>query len=537
MSFEKLTVPTEAPPSWWRRVGWWGGGAAILLAGLGGLWWWQSQATERDGWRVRADEIRRLAAEAEQLRHAPGRSEKEEVRRIETLLRTERALAEIEPGGLHRRLPEIQRLEGELDRLLAVTKLAFSRQRETDWPVLDAAGDRAGAERALREAWELQREVNRAAPEAMRNREREQRLEREFTRFVAEPLKSRVEAAAARAAEAIEARRWDEALALLREAREGQDRLNRDFPRTRFSDLGLLTRLDAELATLQAGGLDEQVSAALAAAREHAAAGREAAAAESFHSAALAQRELNERFPRSRFVSMERLEEFEIERQTLLAAAAWRGAAELERRAAGHLRRRQVFQARQALDEAVRVLVDGVGKWPKARGTDEELRLRVNYLHGRSATLAALQDRIYDQLRPLPGRPQAALLRTTVRQDDFAAVMSRNPSRRPGPERPVDSVGAAEAREFCLRLSWLLGCPVRLPQEEELRRALADAAGEFAVDAESSGEWLDGTDAAGMQAWWSREENRIAHASPGGRSRDRSFRFVVEVDLALPAQP
>lgn len=536
MTFDKLTDPTDEGPDWWKRAAWVGAGI-VVLAGLGGLWWWQAQASAGAERRERSEELARLAAEAEELRSATAADDKAEMRRIEALLRTERALAEIEPGGLQRRLSEIQRLEGELDRLLAASKLALSHERETDWPVLDAAGDRAGAERALREAWELQREVNRVAPEAMRSREREQRLEREFIRYAAEPLKARVDAAAAQATEALNARRWSEALALLREARDGQDRLNRGFARTKYSDVVLLARLDAELLTLETGGLDAQVAAALAAGREHAQAGRETAAAESFAAAVQAQRELNERYPRSRFVSMERLEEIEVERHTLLAAAAWRGAAELDHRMAGHLRRRQVFQARQALDEAVRLLADGAGKWPKARGTDEELRLRLNYLNGRASTLAALQDRIYDQLRPLPGRPQVALLRATVRQEDFTAVMNRNPSRQAGAERPVDSVGAVEALEFCVRLSWLMGCPVRLPRDEELRGALADAAGEFSADPDGSGEWLEGTDAAGMQAWWNRREGRVAYAPPGNRSRDRGFRFVVEIDLAAPDKP
>lgn len=539
MTFDKLKVPIRFRPRWWARAGWWVAGVAVL-GGAGGFWWWQAQEVTREQRRGRAEEIVRLANEAERLRgeaHGEAANTGEQrMRRTEALLRTERALAELEPGGLHARLPEIRRLEAELDRLLARAKLELSRTRETEWTERVSAGDNGGAERALREAWELQREVNRVAPDTMRNRERELRLEREFVRFVAEPLKARSDRAAAQADAALAAQRWDEAQALLREARNGQERLNRDFPRTRFSDIALLARLDAELATLQADGLDTQVAAALAAGREQAAAGREREAAEAFAVAARAQRELNERFSRSRFVSMERLEEIEIERHTVEAAATWREAARLDGQARRHLGRRQVFLAQESLRTAADLLARAAAQWPKARGTDEGLRLRVNFLHSRAADCASIQDRFYDQLQPLPGRPEVALLRGLVRQDDFVAVMSQNPSRRTGGDFPVDSINAGEALAFAERLSWFLGRPVRLPRAEELRAAFTGASGDFTVPAAGWQEWLGEADAQGAQVWRQGTEAGVITAPPATRARDRGLRVVVEVDLAHPEQ-
>lgn len=533
MTFEKEPVEIRTRPRFGPR-------ARLTLAAVGllaavtAVWLWSERTVDRTMQIEREDQLAHWREEADRARERLATEDTTDARMrlVETLLRAERTLAELEPGGLSARLPEITRLETELDRLLAAAKLELSRRRESELAGLVAAGDTAAAERALREAWELQREVNRSGPDLWRDREREARLEREFVTFVAEPLKQRVDDAVARAQAALSAEQWSEALALFRNARAGQERLNREFARTRFSDLTLLARLDAEIAVLDTDGLDAQVESAWAEARRLAAGGQEIAAAEAFARAVTAQRDLNARFSRSRFVSMERLEQIEAERQTLLATESRRAAAGLEQRARDHLRRRQIFQAEQALRAAAEQLAAVSARWPKARGADEALLLRLTFLQARAGELGAIQDRLFEGLRPLPGDTRHALLGAAVRQEEFQAVMSRNPSRTSDAGAPVDSVSFEEAQEFCTRLSWVLGRAVRLPSAEELRRAAA--ADEFKELDGARHEWVGDGANDGASLWRQATDGAVQRATPASRARDRGFRVVVEIDLTAP---
>ena len=54
-----------------------------------------------------------------------------------------------------------------------------------------------------------------------------------------------------------------------------------------------------------------------------------------------------------------------------------------------------------------------------------------------------------------------------VTQEQYAAVMDRDPSKFPGPDRPVEQVSWHDAVEFCARLSRKEGRVYRLPTEAE----------------------------------------------------------------------
>jgi formylglycine-generating enzyme required for sulfatase activity len=54
-----------------------------------------------------------------------------------------------------------------------------------------------------------------------------------------------------------------------------------------------------------------------------------------------------------------------------------------------------------------------------------------------------------------------------VTQAQWRALMQSNPSRFPGPQRPVEQVSQADALAFCAELSRRTGCAFRLPTEAE----------------------------------------------------------------------
>jgi formylglycine-generating enzyme required for sulfatase activity len=68
---------------------------------------------------------------------------------------------------------------------------------------------------------------------------------------------------------------------------------------------------------------------------------------------------------------------------------------------------------------------------------------------------------------PVPGEKNLLMPGSELAPELFTQVMNIKPGRQTGPGLPADALDQAEAQEFCRRLSWLLGTPVRLPTERE----------------------------------------------------------------------
>lgn len=435
-------------------------------------------------------------------------------------------------------------------------------------PLLRSDGHAEGVA-LLKKALALQREINGSgATSAIKNLSREERLDQMLLRLEAEPLQAAAEEVLARAYAASKAGQWAEALPAFQEARRLQERLNREFGRTPFSDLAVIDLIDTEIASLGAAGLQARVLASLRLAREAAAAGRNAEAIENFQLAAAAQKQINTQFAKSRFVANDLLQQIDAELQTVQAGVLMAEIRSLDAAATGHLRKREVVRAQKKIATALERMDALTASAPKARGLDSEQRLRLSYLKLRQGELARIQDQVYDLLLPQPSSENTAMLRTEVAQALFSLVMNSNPSRSLGETLPVDSVNYAEALEFARRMGWILGARVRLPTEEEFRRALGktpEAAPDSAWTAENSGGQSQPTgqkaanavgfnDLLGNVAEWLAAEDQAGNDAPrmGGsylssaaeiralavervprtdRSRTTGFRVVVEIDL------
>jgi hypothetical protein len=203
-----------------------------------------------------------------------------------------------------------------------------------------------------------------------------------------------------------------------------------------------------------------------------------AEAASYYEQAGNLQLQVNQNYPRSRFVSSKRIEDLEVKRQTALSVDMADTLAALNTAISEHLRKRQIVAAEQKLDEAAQVIEKLFSAYPKSLRLDGALRIKFAYLGLRKTDLRALQDEVYDRLLPLPGVDGRLLMRSEVPQSLYVMVMNTNPSRNPGRSFPVDSVSWTDASEFCTRLSWLLGYVVRLPTMDEFRVALGDGINE-----------------------------------------------------------
>lgn len=572
----EMDNPYEPPPRWGLFVLL--GLAALTATGIAAWGWYAWNANHRQVEPVPAGQSARLVWELEnslqkisaQLVQLTDDGVSDQ--RVELLAEAVaaqndllRARAAAEPGDILR----LHDLQTQLDS-------ARGQQRNTKISRLEAEGEPllAGDRKAegiamLKQALTLQQEINGSgATSGVKNFAREERLDQRLQRLEAEPLHAQARVALARAEAATKAGQWPEALAAYREARDLQDRLNRDFGRRQFSDLAVIERIDTEIASLGAMGLHAQVEENLRQARAAAAAGREADAAAIFQLAATAQKQINTQFAKSRFVSNELQQQIDAEQQTAQAAAELREVRAADAETAGHLRKREIVLAQKNIRTALAQLEALVVRMPKARGIDEELRLRLGYLNLRQEELRPVQDLVYAQLLPQPGAENSALLKVEVTQALFTAVMNANPSRNAGPGLPVDSVNYAEAQEFSRRLGWIMGTRVRLPSEAEFRRALGK------ISETSPANWWTAENSGGhsqpvaqkpanpagffdllgnVAEWLADDENDSVSAPRAGgsyatpatefgalpverapraeRARTTGFRVVVEIDL------
>ncbi len=330
----------------------------------------------------------------------------------------------------------------------------------------------------LREALRLQREVNSAAGAAgAKNLPRETRLAQTIDQTEIGPTRAAV-TTVLRLARAAHARGQTEAaLKALTEARTMQADLSSRFPGRPDTHSALVEQIDAELDSLKSAGLAESSAAQERAADSAAKLGRGPEAAAAYLAAAAMQREINEKFRRSKFASAARSDQLEVKRQTSLSVPPLAEARVLDGTIATLLQHRQNSAAVDKISAALARVEKAAIENPRSTALDETLQNRLAYLRLRAAELDSLQEAVYSQLGPLPELKGVSMLKSEVSQDLYTRVMNGNPSRNPGRALPVDSVSWHEAQDFCRRLGWLLGGRVRLPTEAEFRAAHAGAAG------------------------------------------------------------
>lgn len=423
---------------------------------------WLRETAPDQGASVRAAKLEQAIARQRQLvqmmRH-PSREEAERLERLEA----ERDTAAVQP--------------------LRMRSVELERRAETE----RQAGRAEVANAGLREALQVQREINRSHA-AARDKDfvRETRLALQLETAEATPWRERADAARARAETALQRQDWSEALAAKTEAHDTLAELNRRFPQSRLADLRMQDALAKEVVSLTAAALVAESEAQERAGDDAAGTGRSARAAELYQAAMDAQAEVNRRQAGSRFASTRRIEDLEVKRQTVLAREAWQEIVVADEAVQALLRQRQTANAATEITAATALLEKIETTWPKNQSMNATLKLKLTYLGRQRADLRTLQDELYEQLLPIPGAQDWLMLRTEVTQALYAKIMGSNPSRNVGRKLPVDSVDWTEAQVFCLRLTWLLGATVRLPTEDEFRHALGEEAS-AAVLVESRG--------------------------------------------------
>lgn len=379
------------------------------------------------------------------------------------------AITGVDSEGYTRQVNLEERYQNLAAEVLRQESLDFELQAEA----LAASEDYEKARALYREAYKKQQNINETYPiSAAYNVGRATRLARQARYLTAEPLLQRSLAFEKEADLLIEAKEWVQAEERLQQAIDLQDKLNREYRGTNQASVSRLEQLRVKLVGIRSGQSYMEVQRVAQLADASRAANENPEAAALYQEAARLQRQLNEAYRDSPYASSEHVSEYQRKSQTV---ESFQLGLEIERnhdRMQTLLSDRRTYEAAELIVALRRDIKQMQEAFPRSSLNDEDLELKVRYLNLVQNDLGFIQDRIYDALLPVPEAEAWQMLRTEVPQALYALIMGTNPSRNKGDLRPVDSVNWIEAKNFCERLSWILGKPVRLPTENEFRQAL-----------------------------------------------------------------
>ena len=350
---------------------------------------------------------------------------------------------------------------------------AISAQLETEAQQLAEAGDFSAASLKYERAFTLQQSINQNYPlSPQKNASRLIRLKLESTNAAAEPLFRNGLDLEQQAGSLAEAGDVNAALETLDKAIAVQQQLNDEYDDARQASALRVRKLQAKQAELESSELYAEIEEAVERATRLQEDEDWEVAGELFQQAARLQEQLNADFPNSPHVSLVRLNEFlrqgQISQSALLALEIQETVSRLEQL----IRARETGKATRLIDELDQMLQAFEEAFPLSSRLDETLKAQLKYLYLKRNDLATIQDQVYASLLPVPGLEGSYLFRTEVPQSLYVLLVGENPSRKPAASNPVDSVSWFEAEAFCRQLSQILGKAVRLPTEEEFRKAL-----------------------------------------------------------------
>lgn len=351
--------------------------------------------------------------------------------------------------------------------------LNLSRELEHKADILTLEKDFAGAHENMKNAFELQKKINEDFPRSPHaNAGRATLLQRKSRYLIAEPIYQVSLEMETEADKQIDLMEWELAETALEKAIEIQLRVNREFRGTKQGSTLRLEMLKNKLLGIQSGQSNVDILAFEAKADTLRAQGEMLDSAHCYQEAARLQQELNKAYPQSPHASVDRVNLFMRKTQTIQSYELGRTIEMNHSRLQELLAGRRTYDAVEVIAKLSRDIKYLQDAYPRSSLYDEQLKLKVSYLSIIQNDLSYIQDRVYAMLLPIPDLPEWQMAKSEVSQVLFKFIMGENPSRNIGEKKPVDSVSWLEAKDFCKRLSWILGKQVRLPTENEFRQAL-----------------------------------------------------------------
>lgn len=373
---------------------------------------------------------------------------------------------------------------GDLDLLVALEERyatqaggvlhSASIEAEEASQVAASEGRRADAITAITRAIELQDKINTLyARGEYRDSTRLRRMQIQRENLEAEPLAQRA-TEMTQEARLLMTENPARAGQLLSEASALHQRLARDYSSSRFTSRPALREVEALLLDVEAAGLvcrrELKRKEAAGAVEE----GRYEDGAAAIEAAIRIQQDLTKRFPGSSYARADELAVLEQDRQSALSTGLARSVEAKQATLRTLLRERKISAAGPLVSDLFREIKQLHDQYQSSRFLDQDRLLEARYLNLKRDDLGAIQNAVYERLRPVPGSTSRQMLAVEVSQLLYSLVMGRNPSSQKGDSLPVESVEYSSALEFCERLGWIMGFPVGLPSRSDFERALGE---------------------------------------------------------------
>jgi hypothetical protein len=238
------------------------------------------------------------------------------------------------------------------------------------------------------------------------------------------------------------------------------------------ADPSRLAMLRADMVTLRSSRSAARIEQEIGAGEQALEAGAFTDAATRFQEARRLQRALNEAFPGSPYASPEAVTRLEGRYQTALSQELIQSIRQADRQLDLALAGRETFRAADLIDQLLDQLEVLEANFPRSAFEADALSIKLTYLGLLSQNLGSVQDRIYQQLLPIPGDDGWLMMREEIPQALYQRLMGDNPSPVQAPDLPVVRVDLQQTRTFCQRLGWILGKPVRLPTRSQFAAAV-----------------------------------------------------------------
>lgn len=305
------------------------------------------------------------------------------------------------------------------------------------------------------------RDVNRVA-----------QLKRTLEYFRVYPLYAEIQDLEKKVLELAQSEAWTEAAELMEQIIKKQLFINSEYRSSNFANSFKVNAYKLQQVTFLSEPLHREIEGfiAQADARVQKQSYKEAAA---FYEEALRlQRQLNDNFLESPYNSNDRVNDLLIKSQTAGSYELGETINGLNFEIDRDLRQRNVGVAKDKILRISDAILRVKEEFPKSAYNDRDLEIKIKYLNYIRNDLSRIQDRIYENLLPIPNEPSVQMYSSEVSQAFYSTIMGSNPSRLLGDLKPVESVSWENAGDFCKRLSWILGLTVRLPKEYEFRSAV-----------------------------------------------------------------